>query len=50
MKRRTSENKETFWNLFEMIKQKSKKKIYSAKLIKFQGDAKNMAHYEGTNS
>ena len=33
-----------------MIKGKSKKNVYSAKLIKFQGDAKkNMAHYEKTN-
>ena len=43
LKRRTTENKETYKtykNLFEMIKQKSKKSFYSAKLIKFQGDTK----------
>ena len=42
MKRRTPENKETYKtcrNLFEMIKRKSKKNVYSEKLIKFQGDA-----------
>ena len=33
-----------------MIKQKSKKNFYSAKLLKFQGDTKkNMAHYERIN-
>ena len=40
---RTPENKQTYKaykNLFEMIKRKSKKNFYSAKLIKFQGDAK----------
>ena len=43
MKRRTPENKETYKaykNLFEMIKRKSKKHFYSAKLIKLQGDPK----------
>ena len=43
MKWRTPENKETYKaykNLFEMIKRKSKKNVYSAKLIKFQGDTK----------
>ena len=43
MKRRTPENKETYKaykNIFEIIKRKSKKKFYSAKLIRFQGDTK----------
>ena len=43
LKRRTPENKETYKaykNLFEMIKRKSKKHFYSAKLIKLQGDTK----------
>ena len=52
-KRLTPENKETYKaykNLFEMIKRKSKKNFYSAKLLKFQGDTKkNMAHYERIN-
>ena len=47
LKRRTPENKETYKaykNLFEMIKRKSKKHLYSAKLIKFQGDTKKTWH------
>ena len=37
----------TFKNLFETIKKRSKKNIYSEKLQKFKGDAKkNMECYE----
>ena len=45
--KRTPENKETYKaykNLFEIIKRRSKKKFYSAKLIKFQGDTKKTWH------
>ena len=43
LKNRTPENEETyetFKNLFETIKRRSKKKFYSEKLQKFKGDAK----------
>ena len=33
-------NYKAYKNLFETIKRKSKKRFYSEKLIKFQGDAK----------
>lgn len=43
LKQHTPENKETYKaykSLFEIIKRKSKKKVYSEKLIKLQSDAK----------
>ena len=43
LKNRTQKNEETYKtykNLFETIKKRSKKKIYSEKLQKFKGDAK----------
>lgn len=36
----TPENKETCKNVFETIKWKSRRNIYSEKRTKFQGDAK----------
>ena len=43
LKNRTPKNKETYKtykNLFETIKRRTKKKVYSEKLRKFKGDAK----------
>ena len=43
LKNRTQKNEKTYKtykNLFESIKKRSKKKIYSEKLQKFKGDAK----------
>ena len=40
LKNKTPKNEETYKNLFETIKRRTKKTFYSEKLQKFQGDAK----------